>query len=469
MSSLFLSFSSLIFFMVEFPHEVSTIAEEMNSSNNMLLQYILDCTWSGFVEILGWTHNLILFLWNFIRNYTSSGHAAARDAAIGQRLTFDNGRQVQILRRIAEGGFSVIYLAKDCSPSALSTSSSSTRTTCNMGGKREFALKRMLCPDEETLNKIQQEKNIHRTFHHPNLLPLLGFILESHATTCGEYRGRVAYMLFPLLGPSLRDEISRRNLLSNDPSVTKYPFTSTEIIQLFAGVVDALREMHSKGFSHRDVKLENVLLDEDKKIQKRKGLNARPVLMDFGSAGPLCVPIKTRRQLMSATDDAATNCTMSYRAPELFEGGAMYGEEDIDVAKVDVWACGCFLFACMFGASPFECELRGEETIRIVDCSFLRVLGNVPKPLPGTKMASWYSPDLMDCVTWMLNQDRINRPTLDQVSVKVEELLKKLHGKRCWLEEDQYWDASNGSVNVGIMEIDSDAEERDLEALLPKS
>ncbi len=80
---------------------------------------------------------------------------ARSDAAIGQRLTFDNGRQVEIKRRIAEGGFSVIYLAKDCY--SLSQPSS-LLTTCNMGGEREFALKRILIPDNETLNKIRQEK-----------------------------------------------------------------------------------------------------------------------------------------------------------------------------------------------------------------------------------------------------------------------------------------------------------------------
>lgn len=313
-------------------------------------------------------------------------------------------------------------------------------------------------------------------------MPLLGFFLESESTTCGEYRGKVSYMLFPLIRSSLREEITRRNLLSVDQSVTKHPFTSREIIQLFAGVVDAVQEMHSRGYAHRDIKLENVLLDDNSSLpsSRNKGFigssstHLRPVLMDFGSAtGPLHVPIKTRSQLMTLVDDAATNCTVSYRAPELFEGGAMYGEEDIDLSKADVWSLGCLLFALMFGASPFECELRGEETIRIVDCTYLRILANVPKPLPGTKMSKWYSPELMDCAIWILNKDRVKRPNLDEVTSRVEELLTKFQGERCWIAEDErqnYWD-QNGYSSATLMEnLDTNQtlsmDEDDMESLL---
>jgi len=318
-------------------------------------------------------------------------------------------------------------------------------------------------------------------------MPLLGFLLESESNTCGEYRGKVSYMLFPLIQSSLREEITRRNLLSVDKSVTKHPFTSREIIQLFIGILDAVQEMHSRGYAHRDVKLENVLLDDISSLPSSRSrgfsnsssstgssTNLRPVLMDFGSAvGPLHVPIKTRSQLMTLVDDAATNCTVSYRAPELFEGGAMYGEEDIDLSKADVWSLGCLLFALMFGASPFECELRGEETIRIVDCSYLRILGNVPKPLPGTKMSKWYAPELMDLTTWILNKDRFQRPKLDEVQSRVEELLLKFQGERCWLlkDESQYhWDRNGNSTTTIVenLEINQSAsvDENDMEALL---
>jgi serine/threonine kinase 16 len=204
------------------------------------------------------------------------------------------------------------------------------------------------------------------------------------------------------------------------PPTQKVLIHAQLMIQLFTGIVDGVKKMHQQGHAHRDIKLENVLLDH----------HNTPVLMDFGSVGPLKVPIQSKAALMAEFDDAATNCTMSYRAPELFEGGARYGEVDID-GRVDVWSLGCVLFGMMYGASPFECEFRG-ESVKIVECSYLRVLGKVPTPPNGTKLASRYHPDLLAAVNWMLNQDRTERPTIDKVASRVEHLLQQFHGSRSW-------------------------------------
>jgi len=112
-----------------------------------------------FSFLQGWlstVSNSLCRILSSISSFFFASSTTASDGAIGQRLTFDNGRQVEIKRRIAEGGFSVIYLAKDCCSS--SQPSSTVVTTCTMGGEREFALKRMLIPDNETLIKIRQEK-----------------------------------------------------------------------------------------------------------------------------------------------------------------------------------------------------------------------------------------------------------------------------------------------------------------------
>lgn len=59
-----------------------------------------------------------------------------------------------------------------------------------------------------------------------------------------------------------------------------------------------------------------------------------------------------------------------------------------------VWALGCLLFAMMFGYSPFECDFPdGAARPRVVECSYLRVIGRVPFPVRHK-----YSPQLVETV-----------------------------------------------------------------------
>jgi serine/threonine kinase 16 len=96
-----------------------------------------------------------------------------------------------------------------------------------------------------------------------------------------------------------------------------------------------------------------------------------PVLMDFGSAGPVLYAIKSRGDVLRLSELAAQHCTMPYRAPELFDGGVTHGidERPID-GQVDVWNLGCLLFGMMYGSSPFEVEFRRDGTIPIVECTY---------------------------------------------------------------------------------------------------
>ncbi|ODQ62540.1 hypothetical protein WICANDRAFT_88131, partial [Wickerhamomyces anomalus NRRL Y-366-8] len=88
--------------------------------------------------------------------------------------------------------------------------------------------------------------------------------------------------------------------------------------------------MHSKGIVHRDLKLENLLLDKHKNI----------IITDFGfvnSFGP-------HNDLMK------TSCgSPCYAAPEL-----VISNEPYEARKVDVWSCGVILYAMLAGYLPFD-------------------------------------------------------------------------------------------------------------------
>ena len=245
-------------------------------------------------------------------------------------------------------------------------------------------------------------------------------------------------MLFPLIPTTLRGEMTERNLLRQE-NVRPRPFALKEVLAIFGGVLDGLSVMHAANISHRDVKIENILLKRGQGYRDGHGLSSRyiPVLMDFGSAGPLSTRLNSKRETLTAIETASQHTTLSYRPPELFEGGLRHNDV-LDYGKVDVWSLGCVLFGLMHGCSPFEMEFVRSSNpydsldtgIRIVDCSHLKILGEVPLP-PGLKQgkqAGEYPLEVYDFVRFMVCHDRNKRPNIQQVQMKFAEMYLKLTG-----------------------------------------
>jgi serine/threonine protein kinase len=75
-------------------------------------------------------------------------------------------------------------------------------------------------------------------------------------------------------------------------------------------VAQGLVAMHQAGFIHRDVKMENVLLNS----------NGRFKLCDFGSITKNKIfKFKDNGERVDATEDIEANTTPMYRAPELVD------------------------------------------------------------------------------------------------------------------------------------------------------
>jgi len=99
---------------------------------------------------------------------------------------------------------------------------------------------------------------------------------------------------------------------------------------------DAVRYLHELNITHRDLKLENLLLD------KRFFLK----LCDFGFVKGEC-----------ARSMSQTYCgSKSYAAPEILKG------EPYDPKKADMWAIGVILYIFVTGKMPFD-ESRGNSGV----------------------------------------------------------------------------------------------------------
>lgn len=407
-----------------------------------------------------------------------------------------NSISIRVQNVIDEGGFSTIFLATDVDQSIFPTN---------------YALKRIRCHDSASRNACIKESKVHYALMEDQKKqqrerqgggPLIAAggatkiqdisiesiddALSSHfmpllGSTFSE-NNSFFYMLFPYIPHSLRKEVQRRiwepiedftsnksmSLMSKSQQNQKVkdvlrmpPWSETIVLRWFEQLTDAVILMHNAGYTHRDIKLDNVLLHpelppamkstsvllQDNHMYNRA---SGPVLIDFGSAGDLLSPLTTRRELLMIVDEAENHTTISYRPPELFAGELRVAESNasisnpsdtvsstvmsddeevdhelfLDYRKVDVWCLGCTLFAILFGASPGEVEFsRSTGKLIIVDPSHNKVLGMMPWPNDDTPPANWYSYDVKELLGWMLTHNRRNRPTMKQVRQRVRDIL----------------------------------------------
>lgn len=146
--------------------------------------------------------------------------------------------------------------------------------------------------------------------------------------------------------------------------------------------------------------------------------NGEPLLTDFGSVRVAIRPITSRSVSLEVADEAASLCTISYRAPELFDPpvGATLD------TRTDVWALGCLLFASWHGYSPYECTFTDDRP-RVVECSHSRVLNSIPVLQKPSKEDAI----VHDMCSWILQHDMLHRPHNSDLISRVESLLSSFH------------------------------------------
>ncbi|XP_018431587.1 PREDICTED: NUAK family SNF1-like kinase 1 [Nanorana parkeri] len=108
----------------------------------------------------------------------------------------------------------------------------------------------------------------------------------------------------------------------------KHQIPESEARRFFRQIVSAVHYCHKNGIVHRDIKLENILLDEN--------LNVK--LADFGLSN-----LYYKKQVLE------TYCgSPLYASPEIVKGLPYHGPE------VDCWALGVLLYALIYGSMPFD-------------------------------------------------------------------------------------------------------------------
>jgi serine/threonine-protein kinase len=247
---------------------------------------------------------------------------------------------------LGEGGMAVVFRARDL------------RT------QQDVALKFMRPPQRLLLRHVKRfwrEARALSEVRHPHVIELIDFGVD-------EASG-LPFMAMALVEGQALSEL-----------VLQAPLDERSAAKLLSAVARALEAAHARGFAHRDLKPDNVML----------GADGRVVVLDFGVALALS---DTDERI---TAPGAVVGTPHYMSPEQARGGG------VD-ARSDLYGLGCILYATLTGAPPFA----GDDPRRVMDLH----LAMPPPPLP-TRLVDGAPPTvaLLSLAAALLAKDPEARP-----------------------------------------------------------
>lgn len=215
------------------------------------------------------------------------------------------------------------------------------------------------------MSKVEREIEVLRTLKHPNIVRLYDVI---------ETDKYIGIILEYASGGELFDHILAHRYLKEKDAA-----------KLFSQLISGVWYIHQKKIVHRDLKLENLLLDRHRNV----------IITDFGFAN---------RFEHRPDDLMQTSCgSPCYAAPELVISEGLYVG-----SAVDIWSCGVILYAMLAGYLPFDDDPANPDGDNIN--LLYKYIVNTPLSFPD-----YVSTEARDLLSMMLVPDPTRRADLRSI------------------------------------------------------
>jgi serine/threonine protein kinase len=238
-------------------------------------------------------------------NYSTVGRQQPIESQEKPQFPFFDKR-FQVTQELGTGGNGQIFLASVVSSGEL------------------VAIKTPKIKNKAAFERFRREIENQQMFDHPNILKVKEFVYD-------ERPEKAPFAVLEYCQQGSIGKILRKN---------KEPFSQRQARDLYKQLLEALKFMHERGFVHRDVKTDNLLLD----------MNFQLKLADFGSAKKIETNALPRFEPFG---------TKQFWPPEIHNRSFHIAEE-----KIDVFASGFVLFSMMTRTDPFKgyaIDLKGHD------------------------------------------------------------------------------------------------------------
>lgn len=301
-------------------------------------------------------------------------HSSGRVPVVG-----DHFAHFKILDAIGAGGMGAVY------------------RVVHLHTGSEMALKVLLGVDDEELElRFQREASSLKELYHPNIVEI---------GEAGIFNGILYFSMELVKGQSF-------STLLETEFRSEEGFPDLEkIVDLFIDVSDALAHCHKHGMVHRDIKPDNIMIEDE---------TDRVVLVDFGLARWIESPLDVE----SLTKSSDFLGTPHYMSPEQV---GVFPERVKITDKTDVWSLGVTLYYALTGTTPFD----GENAYKL----FAAMVHNDPRRISEfiPDLPKWLEQLISDC----LQKDALRRPTMRSFCDRLTEGQQDV--ERRLLRTKSYW------------------------------
>ncbi|GAA4826172.1 hypothetical protein GCM10011365_06950 [Marinicella pacifica] len=174
--------------------------------------------------------------------------------------------------------------------------------------------------NDDQLSRFHHEVRVLSRLDHPNIARVKDF---------GEFvvtDQKLPFLVMDYISGTAIDEYIRQKALSH-----------TAIVEMSISVLDALKYAHQKSVIHRDIKPDNILVNEQ----------GQPILLDFGIA---TLGAEATQMLTQLTGTGDIVGTLGYMSPEQITGS------DKSDLRSDIYAMGVVLYQLLSGRLPIKVE-----------------------------------------------------------------------------------------------------------------
>ena len=243
-------------------------------------------------------------------------------------------------------------------------------------------IKKNLEANGENMRKILYETNLMKKLNHPNITKILEMF---------EDKKYILIIMEYINGGNLFSFVKKRRKLSE--KTAKF---------LFKQIIEGIKHIHQHNIVHRDIKLENILIDINNNIK----------ICDFGIG----------KILSSDKELLYDQCgTPMYMAPEIFLSSKKNGYEG---PPVDIWSSGIALYIMLSGTLPFDINkkifknkennlndsLTSDEIQKNHNFHLQQIIiNNEPKKIPKI------SREAKNLLHGLLNKDPQKRLTIEEI------------------------------------------------------